>query len=48
MNVRDGIGNYSVWGVAVTEVEIDILTGEMRVARLGGFCGQIFNKNETY
>ena len=31
---RDNIGNYSIWGVVVTEVEVDILTGETRVVRV--------------
>jgi xanthine dehydrogenase molybdopterin-binding subunit B len=30
---RDNIPNYSIWGVVVTEVEVDILTGEMRTVR---------------
>lgn len=25
---------YHVWGAVVTEVEVDILTGEMRIVRL--------------
>jgi hypothetical protein len=31
---RDNIKNYSIWAVVVTEVEVDILTGEMRVVRV--------------
>jgi xanthine dehydrogenase molybdopterin-binding subunit B len=31
---RDNITNYSIWAVVVTEVEVDILTGEMRVVRV--------------
>jgi xanthine dehydrogenase molybdopterin-binding subunit B len=31
---KDNISNYSVWGVVVTEVEVDILTGETRVVRV--------------
>ncbi len=31
---RDNIANYSIWAVVVTEVEVDILTGEMRVVRV--------------
>ena len=30
---RDKYYGYQVWGVAVTEVEVDILTGEMRTVR---------------
>jgi xanthine dehydrogenase molybdopterin-binding subunit B len=31
---KDNIGNYSIWGVGVTEVEVDILTGETRLVRV--------------
>ena len=30
---KDNYGGYSVWGVAITEVEVDILTGEMFIVR---------------
>ena len=30
---KDKYYGYQVWGVAVTEVEVDILTGEMRIVR---------------
>jgi len=30
---NDGLGNYDIWGAVVTEVEVDILTGEMFVVR---------------
>ena len=30
---KDKYYGYSVWGVTVTEVEVDILTGEMRIVR---------------
>ena len=32
--IRDGYTGYNIWGVAVTEVELDILTGEMRTVRV--------------
>ena len=32
--IRDGYTGYNIWGVAVTEVEVDILTGEMRTVRV--------------
>ena len=31
--VKDNYPGYNVWAVAVTEVEVDILTGEMYVVR---------------
>ena len=30
---KDNYNGYSVWGVAITEVEVDILTGEMFIVR---------------
>ena len=30
---KDDYKGYSVWGVAITEVEVDILTGEMYIVR---------------
>ena len=30
---KDDYNGYSVWGVAITEVEVDILTGEMFIVR---------------
>ena len=30
---NDGLTNYNIWAAAVTEVEIDVLTGEMYVVR---------------
>ena len=30
---KDDYNGYSVWGVAVNEVEVDILTGEMFIVR---------------
>merc|ERR1719206_924219 len=30
---KDNYGGYSVWGIAITEVEVDILTGEMFIVR---------------
>ena len=32
--IRDGYTGYNIWGVAVTEVEVDILSGEMRTVRV--------------
>ena len=32
--LRDGYTGYNIWGVAVTEVEVDILSGEMRTVRV--------------
>ena len=31
--IRDAPNNYDIWGAAVTEVEVDILTGEKNVVR---------------
>ena len=31
--IKDNYMGYNVWAVAVTEVEVDILTGEMYVVR---------------
>jgi len=31
--LKDNYPGYSIWGVAVTEVEVDILTGEMYIVR---------------
>ena len=30
---KDNYPGYNIWGLAITEVELDILTGEMRVVR---------------
>ena len=30
---KDNYPGYNIWGLALTEVELDILTGEMRVVR---------------
>ena len=30
---KDDYNGYSIWGVAITEVEVDILTGEMFIVR---------------
>ena len=30
---KDNYPGYNIWGLALTEVEVDILTGEMRVVR---------------
>merc|ERR1712215_121615 len=30
---KDNYPGYSIWGVAITEVEVDILTGEMYIVR---------------
>ena len=32
--VKDNYPGYNIWGVALTEVEVDILTGEMYVVRV--------------
>ena len=32
--IKDGYTGYNIWGAAVTEVEVDILTGEMRTVRV--------------
>ena len=31
---KDNYPGYNIWGVALTEVEVDILTGEMYVVRV--------------
>jgi len=28
---KDGVKAYNIWGIAVAEVEVDILTGEKQV-----------------
>ena len=32
-DTEDKVARYSIWGVVVTEVEVDILTGEMYIVR---------------
>ena len=32
-NVNDNLPSYDIWGAVVTEVEVDILTGEINLVR---------------
>ena len=39
---------YNAYGAAVSEVEVDVLTGEVQILRVDILydCGQRYNKNE--
>ena len=40
--LRDNLNNYNAYGAAVSEVEVDVLTGEVQILRVDILydCGQ--------